>query len=71
MSARDPSLPTVGTADGCCGGSAMTDASACCVLDEAKKREGKAGCECARPAAVAPAEVPETTGDDRAGTCCG
>lgn len=30
----------------CCGGPAETDPSACCVRDEAAKRNGKAGCGC-------------------------
>jgi thioredoxin reductase len=33
-------------AAGCCGGSAKSDASACCVADEAAKAEGKKGCGC-------------------------
>jgi thioredoxin reductase len=35
-----------GEAEGCCGGPAKIDASACCVADEAAKAEGKAGCGC-------------------------
>jgi hypothetical protein len=31
-------------ADGCCGGPAKLDASACCATDETAKAEGKAGC---------------------------
>lgn len=71
MNDRSPSLPPVGTADGCCGGPARADASACCMLDEAKRREGEAGCICARPAAPAAAVVPETPEEARPGTCCG
>lgn len=45
-------------AQGCCGGPATQDASACCALDEEKKAQGEAGCGCsdAEPAA-APAPV--------------
>ena len=60
MNARTPSPPRVGIAEGCCGGPAKADLSACCVLDEARKRQGEAGCGCARPAAVAAAAVPAT-----------
>ena len=45
-------------ASACCGGPAKRDTSACCVLDEETKAEGKAGCGCsesrARPQAVRP-----------------
>lgn len=37
-------------ADGCCGGPAPTDASACCALDEQAKAQGAAGCGCPAPA---------------------
>ena len=33
-----------GAAEGCCGGPAESDTSACCVADETAKAEGKAGC---------------------------
>jgi thioredoxin reductase len=46
----------------CCGGPAKVDATACCVLDEVKKSEGKAGCGCgvnpAAAAAAKPAAIP-------------
>ena len=32
--------------NGCCGGPARQDTTACCVADEAAKAEGKAGCGC-------------------------
>ncbi len=40
---HDEALPQAG---GCCGGPAKSDASACCVEDEAAKASGKAGCGC-------------------------
>lgn len=33
-------------AQGCCGGPAKVDVSACCAADEAAKLDGKAGCGC-------------------------
>ena len=30
--------------DGCCGGPAKVDATACCVADETTKADGKTGC---------------------------
>jgi len=36
----------VAAAEGCCGGPAKTDASACCAEDEIAKSSGKAGCGC-------------------------
>ena len=33
-------------AEGCCGGPAKSDVSACCVSDEKAKADGKAGCGC-------------------------
>lgn len=48
---------TAGIAEAsCCGGPAQHDPSACCVLDERKKAEGKTGCGCgsSRPPAVEP-----------------
>ncbi|HEX7640018.1 MAG TPA: NAD(P)-binding protein, partial [Burkholderiaceae bacterium] len=38
--------------EGCCGGPARSDASACCALDERKKAAGESGCGC-------PPAVPE------------
>ncbi|MGE0697938.1 MAG: hypothetical protein AB7O57_02475 [Hyphomicrobiaceae bacterium] len=46
--------PSCGTAStkanqaekGCCGGPAKSDASACCVADEAAKAAGNSGCGC-------------------------
>ena len=69
MDARTVPLTVVGTTAGCCGGPAKTDATACCVLDEAKKREGEAGCGCATAAAaVVPATAP---GEGSPSVCCG
>lgn len=50
-----PAEPAPVQASGCCGGPAKADATACCVLDEAKKAEGAAGCGCsdAKPAQAA------------------
>jgi hypothetical protein len=31
---------------GCCGGSPINTANACCKLDEEKKEEGEEGCGC-------------------------
>jgi hypothetical protein len=36
----------VDDAQGCCGGPAKTEASACCADDEAARSDGKAGCGC-------------------------
>ena len=71
MNAGTPALPQAGI-HGCCGGPTKTAVSACCVLDETKKREGEAGCGCARPAAVAAAVVPAAAPTEvSAITCCG
>lgn len=48
-------------ADGCCGGPARTDATACCTADETAKSEGKTGCGCG------PAELVKA----KASACCG
>lgn len=34
------------SAEACCGGPALSDASACCALDEQAKSDGKSGCGC-------------------------
>ena len=47
--------------DGCCGGPAQADASACCAADETAKAIGLAGCGCE------PAEQQEK----KASSCCG
>jgi thioredoxin reductase len=52
----------VAETDGCCGGPAKSDASACCVADEAAKAEGKAGCGCGPVIGVKP---------KTASACCG
>ena len=49
-------------AEGCCGGPAKVESSACCVADETAKTDGKSGCGCA-PATPAPAA--------KIATCCG
>jgi len=63
-----------GAGAGCCGGPAKENASACCVLDEAKKAEGEAGCGCGTtpaaralpvPVAIRPAAAPARS------ACCG
>ncbi|HWA26554.1 MAG TPA: arsenite methyltransferase [Lacunisphaera sp.] len=41
-----------GESAGCCGGAPKSDATACCVADEASKAAGQAGCGCG------PAETP-------------
>ena len=38
--------PPADVAEGCCGGPAKADASACCSADETAKAEGNAGCGC-------------------------
>ncbi|HEX5737977.1 MAG TPA: FAD-dependent oxidoreductase [Hydrogenophaga sp.] len=58
---------------GCCGGPAKADATACCVLDETSKAQGKTGCGCgtteappsAEPAVLATRTAPAST------ACCG
>ncbi len=40
-----PARPAA-AAEGCCGGPAASDASACCALDEQAKADGEAGCGC-------------------------
>jgi thioredoxin reductase len=44
----------VGEGEGCCGGPAKKDASACCVADEVGKAEGKSGCGCGSSVEVGP-----------------
>ena len=51
-----------GAEEGCCGGPAKADASACCAADETAKAEGKAGCGCG------PAPVAKPV---KASACCG
>lgn len=51
----------VAEAQGCCGGPAKSELSACCVSDEKVKAEGKAGCGCG------PAEPQKA----KASSCCG
>jgi hypothetical protein len=70
--------PVVAQAEGCCGGPAKADASACCALDEAKKAEGEAGCGCGGtkpPAttALTPAltAAPVSAAGTKAAACCG
>ncbi|MBL8298857.1 MAG: NAD(P)-binding domain-containing protein [Rhodanobacteraceae bacterium] len=48
---------------GCCGGPAVSDASACCVADAAAKARGETGCGC-NPVIAA-------TALPRASACCG
>ncbi|MCZ4316233.1 NAD(P)-binding domain-containing protein [Comamonadaceae bacterium G21597-S1] len=57
------------TANGCCGGPAKVDASACCVLDETKKAEGQSGCGCTTAAPPVKARAPVATAAPQA--CCG
>lgn len=40
----------VGESEGCCGGPAKADASACCAADETAKLAGKSGCGCSAAA---------------------
>lgn len=49
---------------GCCGGPATKDATACCALDEEKKSQGEAGCGCADTAVQSPAPQAKVR-------CCG
>lgn len=39
----------------CCGGAPANNKDACCVLDEQKIAEGKAGCGCNRASSGTPA----------------
>ena len=48
--------------EGCCGGPARADATACCAADEAAKSEGKSGCGCGPDADAVPR---------KASVCCG
>lgn len=43
------------TSISCCGGPALADVDACCVLDADSKASGQSGCGCATPTATAPA----------------
>lgn len=52
----------VGETEGCCGGPAKVDASACCAADETAKAEGKSGCGCGPAVEAKP---------KKATTCCG
>jgi hypothetical protein len=45
--ASDFEVPAGEPSQGCCGGPAKVDASACCVTDELAKAAGQAGCGCA------------------------
>jgi thioredoxin reductase len=51
----------VSDAEGCCGGPAKSDTSACCVADEMAKAAGKSGCGCG----------PEEVQPKKASACCG
>jgi hypothetical protein len=64
-----------GAAAACCGGPPKADATACCVLDEAKKAEGEAGCGCdssLKPvhAAERPTGATGAVTSKRAAACC-
>jgi hypothetical protein len=48
-------------AEGCCGGPAKADASACCVTDENARAAGEAGCGCSK-------QEPQKV---KASACCG
>lgn len=37
------------TGNACCGGPALADSSACCVMDEVAQQEGRGGCGCSGP----------------------
>ena len=39
-------IPLAAAASSCCGGPALSDSSACCVLDETAKASGESGCGC-------------------------
>jgi hypothetical protein len=52
----------IGAAEGCCGGPAKADTSACCAADEGAKAESKPGCGCS-PTAEAQSK--------KASPCCG
>jgi hypothetical protein len=54
------------SADSCCGGPPVADASACCKADETAKAEGKDGCGSAASKAAAAKSVGEA-----AARCCG
>lgn len=49
-------------AEGCCGGPAKSDATACCVADETAKADGKSGCGCGSEIGAPP---------KKATACCG
>jgi hypothetical protein len=53
----------IGEAEGCCGGAAKSDASACCTADETAKAAGEQGCGCG-PTVAAPQAR-------KASACCG
>jgi len=60
-----------GGAGACCGGPPKTDATACCVLDEAKKSEGEAGCGCGTKPAAVSVVAARPAAARRATACCG
>lgn len=51
----------VGAAEGCCGGPAKSEASACCVADETAKGAGREGCGCG----------PKEARPKKSSACCG
>ena len=56
----------IASADGCCGGPAKADASACCAADEQAKSSGASGCGCGDP----PATKQTATKQPKTATCC-
>ncbi|MDR7152850.1 hypothetical protein J2W49_004828 [Hydrogenophaga palleronii] len=71
----DLASPPSGGADmGCCGGPAKADTTACCVLDEASKVQGKSGCGCGSKSSsppVEPANPATRSAVPAAAACCG
>lgn len=58
-------------AQGCCGGPAKTDTSACCALDEAVKVQGAAGCGCGTSPASNVAPTASAAAAQAKAGCCG
>lgn len=67
----EPPTGQTSAAPGCCGGPAVQDTSACCVLDETEKAKGSGGCGCTSAAAPTASKVVSLQVAPAKASCCG
>lgn len=67
----EPPTAQTSAASGCCGGPAVQDTSACCVLDETEKAKGSGGCGCTSAEAPTASKAVSLQVAPAKASCCG